>query len=173
MTTSRARALTHRGLSAAVLSTSLLALVAPTGSADATTARPPKVIAYAGGESPGAFVHGSADTDVLHGTGAGLRRYIGRLADRVVAASTCDDTSEVGVVVDVVRTDGYAAGAVATCGGYQAMWARMHGSWRQIQATQDTWDCRPLHRYHVPSDVAGDSCFAYHGDHREHPHHQD
>ena len=66
----------------------------------------------------------------------------------------------VGVSVKSLRTDGYAVGAVNECGGgYVAMWATVDGDWKEIDATQDLWDCAVLAEYRVPSDIAGDTCY--------------
>ena len=65
------------------------------------------------------------------------------------------------MTVETLRTDGYAVGGVNDCGGYAAMWAVVDGQWKEIQGTQDTWECRVLKRYQVPSGVAGDSCYNY------------
>ena len=35
------------------------------------------------------------------------------------------------------------------------------GRWKEIQSTQEMWDCAGLDRYHVRSDVAGDRCYDY------------
>lgn len=65
------------------------------------------------------------------------------------------------MTVQTLRTDGYAVGGVNDCGGYAAMWAVVDGQWTEIQGTQDSWECRTLERYQVPSDVAGTSCYDY------------
>jgi hypothetical protein len=138
----------------------------PTGptesSASPTTSQSPKprLLAYAGGESPGVQVHRRADVRNLHGAPAAFKQFIARTAERLAKESTCDDAA-VGVTVETLRTDGYAIGGVNDCGGYAAMWAVVDGRWKEIQGTQDSWECRILHRYHVPSDVAGTSCYNY------------
>ncbi len=133
-----------------------------TASASPTTAasREPRLLAYAGGESPGVQVHDPADVRKLDGAPAAFKQFIARTAEELVEKSTCEHAA-VGVVVATLRTDGYAVGGVDDCGGYAAMWALVDGQWREIQGTQDSWECRTLQRYHVPSDVAGTSCYDY------------
>ena len=120
----------------------------------------PRLLAYAGGESPGVQVHDTADVRALHGAPASFKQFIARTAEKLVKESSCDDAA-VGVTVETLRTDGYAVGGVNDCGGYAAMWAVVDGRWKEIQGTQDSWECRILKRYRVPSDVAGTSCYNY------------
>lgn len=118
----------------------------------------PRLIAYAGGESVGVEVQDRADAAKLHGAPASFKRFIGRTAQRLADQATCDG-AYVGVTVEVLRTDGYAAGGVNDCGGYAALWAIVDGRWKEIGGTQDMWRCRLLEKYGVPSDVAGDKCY--------------
>lgn len=165
-TTSRALALTLL----TTLSTLPLLLGAAATAAPARGA--PRLFSYAGGESVGAGIHSTADARrLLKGTGGAFKRYIGGLADALAADPTCAAADYSGITVEVMRTDGYAAGGVNCAGGYAALWAVVDGSWKQIAGTQDAWDCRVLRKRDVPSDVAGDSCYAYHGDHRTHAYH--
>ena len=143
----------------------------PTEAPSPSPAESPKLIGYAGGESPGVTVQSRADARKLNGAPASFKRFVGDLAEKLKAETSCDDAA-VGVTVQTLRTDGYADGAVNDCGGYRALWAIVDGRWKEIEGTQDTWDCAVLKRYTVPSDVVGDSCYAYHGDHEEHPYHQ-
>ena len=39
------------------------------------------------------------------------------------------------------------------------MWAIVEGGWREIDATQDLWDCAVLSEHRVPSNIAGDTCY--------------
>lgn len=146
----------------------------PAPTASSVTASPtekPELIGYAGGESPGVTVQKRADTRKLDGAPASFKKFIGDLAEKVVSESSCDSAA-VGITVETLRTDGYAVGGVNDCGGYQALWAIVDGHWKEIFGTQDTWDCAVLKRYTVPSDVVGETCYAYHGDHQEHHYHQ-
>lgn len=128
----------------------------------------PRMIAYAGGESAGATVHGTADEGKLTGAPQAFQDFIGRTA-QALDSSDCDAAT--GVTVEFVRTDGYAVGGVNECGGYAALWAVVDGHWKEIQGTQDSWDCKVLHRYRVPSEIVGDSCYDYDAQ-QEHHYHQ-
>jgi hypothetical protein len=124
------------------------------------TAPEPRLIAYAGGESPGVEVHARVDAKNLRGAPEAFKRFIGRTAQQVVDASSCSD-GYVGVTVATLRTDGYAVGGVNDCGGYAALWATVDGRWKEIAGTQEAWDCAVLERYSVPSDVVGATCYDY------------
>jgi hypothetical protein len=120
----------------------------------------PRLLAYAGGESPGAEIRSQADADKLQGAPPAFKRFIGRTAERLADGSTCTD-GYVGVTVEFLRTDGYAVGGVNECGGYRALWAVVDGSWREVAASQEMWDCAVLDRYSVPSEIAGTHCYDY------------
>jgi hypothetical protein len=125
-----------------------------------TESGPPRLIGYAGGESPGAEIHDQADADRLQGAPEGFKQFIGRTAERLAHGSTCTD-GYVGVTVETLRTDGYAVGGVNECGGYRALWAVVDGSWKEVAASQEMWDCAVLEHYTVPSDIAGERCYDY------------
>lgn len=128
--------------------------------ASSSYAAKPRLIVYAGGESPGVQVHNRHQARRLRGAPVSFKRFIGRTAQRLTDHSTCQH-AYVGVTVETLRTDGFAAGGVNDCGGYAALWAIVDGHWKQIQGTQDVWECRVLRRYRVPSDVAGNKCYNY------------
>lgn len=134
----------------------------PAGSTPTTAApdRPGEVIAYAGGESPGVLVRGPRDAAQLRRSPAAFKRFIGRTAQRVVDHASCSEAT-VGIMVEFVSTAGYAVGSVNECGGYAALWASVDGRWREIEGTQDAWDCAVLEHYAVPSDLVGDTCYDY------------
>jgi hypothetical protein len=132
----------------------------PTESMEPTESAAPRLLAYAGGESPGAEIHNQADADKLDGAPEGFKRFIGRTAERLADGSTCED-GYVGVTVEFLRTDGYAVGGVNECGGYRALWAVVDGRWKEIAASQEMWDCAVLERYRVPSEIAGEHCYDY------------
>lgn len=138
--------------------TSLGASGTPTASSG--TESEPRLIAYAGGESPGVEVHTRVDAKNLRGAPEAFKRFIGRTAQEVADASSCSD-GYVGVTVATLRTDGYAVGGVNDCGGYAALWATVDGRWKEIAGTQEAWDCAVLERYAVPSDVVGTTCYDY------------
>ena len=119
---------------------------------------PPKLISYDGDGSHPAVVRTTADANHLAGAPSSFKQFIGRTAERLTGNTTCKD-GNVGVTVRTLRTDGYAVGAVNECGGHAALWAIAHGHWKEIDATQDLWDCAVLAKYRVPSDIAGDSCY--------------
>lgn len=119
---------------------------------------PPQLISYAGGESAGVEVLTTADANNLAGAPDSFKKFIGRTAERLTSGASCEG-GYVGVTVKTLRTDGYAVGAVNECGGYVALWAIVAGDWKEIDATQDLWDCAALAQHRVPSDIAGDTCY--------------
>ena len=132
-------------------------------SAHATTptrADRPRLISYAGGESPGVQVEKRADAKRLHGAPKAFKRFIGKKAQRLADQSTCTG-GYVGVTVERLRTDGFAVGGVNDCGGYAALWAVVDGHWKQIDGTQEIWGCGVLVRHSVPSSIAGNKCYDY------------
>jgi hypothetical protein len=134
---------------------------APTSSEpSASPTQEAPLIAYAGGESPGAEGRQPADADKLEGAPESFRTFLADAVRRLVANSTCTD-GYVGITVEFLRTDGYAVGGVNDCGGYAALWAVVDGQWKEIAGTQEAWDCAVLERYAVPSDVAGTTCYDY------------
>jgi hypothetical protein len=141
------------------------------GRSDTSTAptTKPRLIVYAGRHSPGVEVRSRADAKDLTGAPRSFKRFIGRTAHRIVHESTCSG-GYVGVTVGRLRTDGYAVGGVNDCGGYAAMWATVNGRWKEIQGTQDIWDCAILKRHRVPSSVAGRTCYDYEAQRTRHYH---
>ena len=59
-----------------------------------------------------------------------------------------------GVTVNRIQGD-LALGAVNSCGGYVALWARTDGAWKEILATQEAWQCADLEEYDVPASFVG------------------
>lgn len=140
-----------------------LSLCAYGGAAGATTAAPAakhRLIVYAGGESPGVQVQTRVDAKDLRGAPKAFKRFIGRKAQRITDASTCQG-GYVGVTVERLRTDGFAVGGVNDCGGHAALWAVVDGRWKLIQGTQEAWRCGVLKRHQVPSSVVGTTCYDY------------
>lgn len=136
--------------------------------ASSETAKP-RLIVYAGGESPGVQLHSWADRKDLRGAPKSFKRFAGHLAQRIADRSTCDG-GYVGLTVERIRTDGYAVGGVNDCGGYAALWAVVDGRWKQIAGTQDVWGCRNLERHVVPSSIAGTTCYDYQAQRTRHYH---
>lgn len=119
----------------------------------------PKLISYEGAGSARAQVRTTADANTLAGAPDSFKTFIGRTAERLNRGGTCH-VDFVGVTMKALRTDGYAVGAVNGCsGGHVALWAIVEGGWREIDATQDLWDCAVLAEHRVPSDIAGDTCY--------------
>ena len=118
----------------------------------------PTLISYDGDGSHPAEVRSTDDAGSLAGAPDSFKKFIGRTAERLTKGATCDK-GYVGVTVKLLRTDGYAVGTVNECGGHVAMWAIVDGDWKEIDATQDLWDCAVLAEYRVPSDIAGDTCY--------------
>lgn len=131
----------------------------------------PRLITYADGNSPGVFVEKSADVAELRGAPDDFRAFIGTTIQQVLDDSSCTDGA-VGVSVKAVRSDGFASGGVNDCGGYAALWAVVDGSWKEIEGAQELWDCAVLERFKVPSDIAGDACYDYDGDNKQHDYQQ-
>lgn len=133
----------------------------------------PELIVYAGGEAVPPLIEDRAGAKQLTGAPEDFQDFVGRAAEEVSEQADCDGAA-VGITVDVIRTDGFAAGGVNECGGYAAMWAKVDGAWQEIQGTQDTWDCAVLKQYRVPSDIllGSQTCFDYEGDKKEHAYHQ-
>ena len=153
----------------------LCALLAVTlssyGAAPATAAphAKPRLIVYTGGESPGVEVQSRADAKHLRGAPKAFKRFIGGKAQRLADQSTCSD-AYVGVTVERLRMDGFAVGGVNDCGGYAALWAVVHGHWKEIQGTQEIWSCGILKRHRFPSSVAGNTCYDYQAQRERHYH---
>jgi len=120
----------------------------------------PRLLAYAGGESPGVVVRVPSDAVRIDGAPASFQAFIATTVEQLAAGATCDP-QYVGVTVEFLRTDGYASGGVDDCGGHAALWALVDGSWAEVAATQDAWSCDVLERYGFPSDVVGDTCYDY------------
>lgn len=50
--------------------------------------------------------------------------------------------------------------ANSSCGGgYAAIWARVSGQWKEVDGTQDAWDCASLNRYDVPAWTGMTGCY--------------
>ncbi|MFL6106665.1 MAG: hypothetical protein ACJ72L_06860 [Marmoricola sp.] len=107
-----------------------------------------KIIVFPGG---GVAIKAPADTDKLVGTSDEFQAFI------KTAWQQDYDQGCKAAEVDVMKysTDGFGAGGVGGCGGYQAIWALRAGVWKEVLATQDEWICSDLVRYDVPDEVAG------------------
>ncbi|HEY6935081.1 MAG TPA: hypothetical protein VI452_16900 [Marmoricola sp.] len=119
-----------------------------------TTGSAPRLVRYSG---DGVTVQRAADADRLHGTSPEFRRFV--VAHLPQGQADCGNGS---ITVKAWRADGFAVGDVFECpGGYRAIWGTAGGgSWRQLVGTQDVWSCSDLHRWSVPTSIAGDKCSA-------------
>ncbi|RKS74116.1 hypothetical protein CLV35_2617 [Motilibacter peucedani] len=118
----------------------------------------------------GVEIDDPADVSELRGAPESFKRFVARTVEQLQAEEKCPGAA-VGVTVQTLRTDGFAIGGVNACGGYEALWAQVDGTWKEVYGTQDSLDCAVLRRYRVPSDVAGDTCYDYKGK-KEHSYHQ-
>lgn len=123
-----------------------------------STPEQPQLIDYSGDGSKGVKVQEAADVEKLDGAPDAFKQFIARTAERVSEEATCDGAG-LGVTVETLRTDGFAAGVVNDCDGYIALWALVDGKWKEVQSTLDLWNCRVLERYSFPSAVAGTGCY--------------
>lgn len=120
----------------------------------------------------GAFIVTDADLEQIKDAPADFKAFVSRKAAK--AAADCPEAAH-GITVNMVRTDGFAVGAVNSCGGYVALWARTAttgNKWKQIIGTQDAWACAPLRKHKVPSVLVDGRCFDYSGDRKEHEYDQ-
>ena len=124
-----------------------------------TAQAPPRVIAYAGGESIGYEVRSPADVAGMQGAPASFKRFIARTVEDLAASSTCEAPSE--VIVERLRPDGFATGGVSDCGGYHALWVQVDGRWQEVDGTQEMEGCGVLEEYHVPSELVDGRCYDY------------
>lgn len=161
------------GAAAAVLTLAAGVPAHAAGAAHSTPAQRhhPRLIAYAGGESPGAEVQNRADARKLAGAPKSFKRFIGTYAVQLQRSSTCTN-GYVGVTVERLRTDGFAIGGVNDCGGYQALWVKSHRHWKEVSGTQEAWSCHVLKRWDVPSGVVGTTCYDYAHQQQRHYHHR-
>ena len=95
----------------------------------------------------------------MQGAPASFKHFIARTIRRLAADSTCEAPSE--VVVERLRTDGFATGGVNDCGGYQALWVQVDGRWQEVDGTQEMEGCGVLEQYRVPSDLVDGRCYDY------------
>jgi hypothetical protein len=105
----------------------------------------------------------SGEPNKLAGAPAGFRAFVRHRLAQVKAWDTSDDPTcaDVDAEVDVskLRTDGYAAGSVFNCGGNEELWVDDDGNWKTVSGTQEGWyPCTELHKYTIPSRIAGDQC---------------
>jgi hypothetical protein len=97
----------------------------------------------------------ASDVTKLHLTSDEFRTYIG--SQLTYQKSSCPNAE---ITVDrfaIAHGDGtpgdFAVGTDGGCGGAATLWSDEYGDWKQIFATQDTWYCQVLQRYHVPDGL--------------------
>ncbi|MEO6471251.1 MAG: hypothetical protein ABIR57_05225, partial [Aeromicrobium sp.] len=73
--------------------------------------------------------------------------------------------SGIQITVDKVHKDGFASGAITSCGGYAAFWAKTDGKWKEALGTQELPDCKRLNEFGFPLSIAGDKCSNEDGKH--------
>ena len=131
----------------------------PTETETPSESAPPELIAYAGGEAIGYEVRSPEDVAGMQGAPTSFKRFIAREVARLAAGSTCDAPTE--IIVEFLRTDGFATGGVNACGGYQALWVQVDGQWQEVDGTQEMEGCAVLEQYRVPSDLVDGRCYDY------------
>ena len=59
-------------------------------------------------------------------------------------------------------TPNVATGAVWECanGGYESIWARRDGRWREVAGSQEGWPCAELRKYRVPAEITAATCLS-------------
>jgi hypothetical protein len=130
----------------------------PSSSEDGT----PQLLRFKGKDGVGAEIAKPSDIDQIAGTSDEFQAFVLDLLDQLQADAKKDqcEGAYVGVGVQRYRTDGYAMGSANECGGAAVLWGVVDGSWQQLIASQDVWDCAVLEKYQVPSSVAGHKCWS-------------
>jgi hypothetical protein len=97
----------------------------------------------------------ASDVTKLHLTSDEFRTFIS--GELIGQKASCPDAE---ITVDrfaISHGDGtprdFAVGGEGGCGGAATLWTDEYGDWKQIFATQDTWYCQVLQRYHVPDGL--------------------
>jgi hypothetical protein len=146
-------------VAAAVIPTALIATkddgkaAPPTGQVTPTPTPSPTpsttIVAFPNG---GVAIKAPEDTAKLVGTSDDFKTFIKGVWQKDFD-SGCK-TAE----VDVMKytSDGFGLGGVGGCGGYQALWAQVDGTWKEVLHTQDEWRCPELTELKVPDGFAGE-----------------
>lgn len=96
----------------------------------------------------GVLITRPTDAQLLSGTPVAFRRFIASKLTQMLDAHDCN--SPISMQVGAYASSGYAIGGVTDCGGYLAIWGVRNGSWKELIASQQEWQCQDLHRYAVP-----------------------
>jgi hypothetical protein len=113
----------------------------------------PKVVTYPGN---GVMVSSPQESDKLTGTSVDFQSFIGDQARQAQeSGAACPDAAH-GVTVTKWSSAGYAVGDYNDCGGYQALWVDLDGTWVQGAGGNDVWNCTTLDYLAVPRDFAGE-----------------
>lgn len=126
----------------------------------------PRLIRY---PNPGVLIRSAADLAKLHDAPAGFKGFILEAAKRIQTTNqqTCPAIAESepgGVIVDMIRTDGFASGAALDCSGYETLWAQVDGRWREVGGSQYGWNCSMLRQFRIPDALTNGTCWPDNGD---------
>ncbi len=99
----------------------------------------------------------AADVSKLEGAPDDFKQFIAGVVAH--ATEVPDEECPAEVLVKAIHPDGYASGALVSCGGAAYMWAKRDGVWQQIWAGQDHPGCDDMKKFTVPVEIAGDKCF--------------
>ena len=123
--------------------------VQPTATPSPTPA--PRLVRYPG---DGVRVTGPANVSRLGATDQAFRDFV--VAQVPSGSPGCGHGS---ISVQAWSSAGFAVGSVFDCpGGNAVIWGAPDGSWRQLIGSQALWSCTALHKWSVPSSIAGDKC---------------
>jgi len=126
----------------------------------------PAVVTFPGN---GQDVNQESDAAKLQGTTDDFKEFVIAEVARLQAdaaknaidyPSDCPDPSAAGVTVKRFAQAGYASGSVFLCpSGYDAIWKKVGGTWKQVSATQEQWACSELDKYDIPRSFVTGGCY--------------
>lgn len=111
------------------------------------------VVSYASGDNgDGVEISGDTDVDKLDGASDSFKVFVKQKIDsNSRRPSPCGNAY--GLFVKQIYKDDFAVGAEKQCNNTQKLWAKISGSWTEIGASQDVFDCSTLEQYKVPSAI--------------------